>query len=417
MILKHDTATKPEPVSRREAIRIALAAQGFAGIRRAGARAAPHLTRVLNRTRLLQIDSVNVLMRAHYLPLYSRLGPYDPALLDDAAWGRRRGLFEYWAHEASLLPMALQPYLRWRMARAARGEGIYNGLARMARERPDFVASVLREVEARGQVGAGELERANRLEPIGRKGSGWWGWSETKIALEYLFWAGRVATATRRGFERIYALPERVYPNAILAAPTPEEPEAQRHLLALSSQALGVATESDLRDYFRLDVKDARARIGELLEDRRLIPAAVEGWRQPAYLAPDTILPRAVTAHALLSPFDPLVWERDRTERLFAFRYRLEIYTPAHKREHGYYVLPFLMGERITARVDLKADRPARVLRVLAAHLEPEENAGKVALALSEELRLMAGWLGLDRVMVEPKGDLAAKLTESCRVG
>ncbi len=403
--------TKPERISRREAVRIALAAQGFAGARRTGKRGAAHLNRVLDRTGMLQIDSVNVLMRAHYLPAYSRLGAYDPALLDEAAWGGRRALFEYWAHEASLLPLALQPDLRWRMARAERLEGLYGGYVRFAREKTAFVEDVLREVENRGHVTAADLDRANH------KGGGWWAWTDTKIALEFLFRAGRVATATRRGFERVYDLPERVYPPAILAKPTPDEADAQRRLISLSARALGVATESDLRDYFRLDLRDARARIGELVEDKRLVAVSVEGWRQPAFLDPEAAMPGAVTAHALLSPFDPLVWERDRAERLFDFRYRLEIYTPAHKREHGYYVLPFLMGERIAARVDLKADRPARVLRVLAAHLEPGAKAAKVADALSEELRLMAGWLGLERIVVEPKGDLAAKLTESCRVG
>jgi uncharacterized protein YcaQ len=397
--------TRSEAISRREAVRIALAAQGFSGARRMGGRGVAHLNRVLDRTHLLQIDSVNVLMRAHYLPLYSRLGPYDPGLLDEAAWGKRRGLFEYWAHEASLLPLTHHPYLRWRMARAERGEGIYGRIAKLARERPEFVAAILREIERRGPTAAGDLDRANH------KDSSWWGWTDTKIALEYLFWAGRVAVATRRGFERVYDLTERVLPAAILELPTPDEPDAQRRLVALAAGGLGVATEADLRDYFRLDLKDAKARIAELTEDRRLIPVAVEGWRQPGYLDPEAAMPGKVTAHALLSPFDPLVWERARTERLFGFRYRLEIYTPAHKREHGYYVLPFLMGERIAARVDLKADRAAGVLRVLAAHLEPGVKAAKVAPPLFDELRLMAGWLGLERVVVEPKGNLAGDLS------
>jgi uncharacterized protein YcaQ len=404
MISQTDMETGRTAISRREAVRIALAAQGFAGGRRGGDRRAAHLTGVIDRTQLLQIDSVNVLMRAHYLPLYSRLGPYDPSLLDRAAWGRPRRLFEYWAHEASLLPLALHPVLRWRMARAERFQGIYAGLAKIARERPDFVASVRREVETGGPVAAGDLDRANR------RGGSWWAWTDTKIALEYLFWAGQIAVATRRGFERVYDLPERVYPADILAIPTPSEADAQRHLVALSARALGIATESDLRDYFRLDVADAKARIAELVEARQLVPVAVEGWKQPAYLDPAASIPRSVTAHALLSPFDPLIWERARTERLFGFRYRLEIYTPAHKREHGYYVLPFLMGETLAARVDLKADRGGRTLRVVAAHLEAGSSAGKVAPALLDELRLMAGWLGLERIVVDPKGDLAALL-------
>jgi uncharacterized protein YcaQ len=397
-----------DSLSRREAARIALAAQGLSRARRAGAKTSAHLRQVIERQGLLQMDSVNVLMRAHYLPLYSRLGPYDPALLDRAAWGgKRRTLFEYWAHEASLLPLALHPCLRWRMARAERFEAAWGGVKRLARERPEFVRDVLREVENRGPVAAGDLDRANH------RGSSWWGWTDTKIALEYLFWSGRITAATRNGFERAYDLTERVLPAAILDLPTPSEADAQRRLVALSARALGVATEADLRDYFRLDVKDGKARVAELVEDRRLVPVTVEGWRQPAYLDPEAASPRSATAQALLSPFDPLVWYRDRAERLFDFRYRIEIYTPAHKREHGYYVLPFLMGERMAARVDLKAERKAGVLRVAAAHLESGCDAAKVAPALAAELRLMADWLGLERIAVDQKGDLAEALAAS----
>jgi uncharacterized protein YcaQ len=392
-------------LTRREAARIALAAQGFNRARRPGEKKRRHLDDTVGRTGLLQIDSVNVLMRAHYLPLFSRLGAYDPALLDSAAWGKRRTLFEYWGHEASLMPLALQPYMRWRMARAERTEGIYQGIGRLARERPDFVEAVYREVADRGPVAAGDIDRANH------KGSSWWGWTDTKIALEYLFWAGRITTATRRGFERLYDLTERVIPAAVQAVPTPSEADAQRHLVAFAARALGVATESDLRDYFRLDVADARARIAELVEAKALVPVAVEGWRQAAYLDPGAAIPRRVAPRALVSPFDPLVWERGRAERLFDFRYRLEIYTPAHKREYGYYVLPFLLGEKLAARVDLKAERKARVLRVAAAHLESRADPERTAAALAEELKAMAGWLGLDRVAVDPKGDLAPALT------
>jgi uncharacterized protein YcaQ len=397
-------STKPETLSRRDAVRIALAAQGVAGARRVGNRTGMHLVQVLSRTHLLQIDSVNVLTRAHYMPFYSRLGAYDPGLLDAAAWGKRRGLFEYWAHEASLLPLSLHPYLRWRMARAERGQGVYGRIAELARDRPEFITAIFREIEIGGPRAAGDLDRANH------KGSRWWGWTDTKIALEYLFWAGRITVATRRGFERVYDLTERVLPTAILAAPTPPEPDARRHLILLAAQALGVATESDLRDYFRLDIKDGRALIAELAEDGQLIPVTVEEWGRPAYLHPEAAIPGMVTAHALLSPFDPLVWTRERTERLFGFRYRLEIYTPAHKRQHGYYVLPFLTGETLAARVDLKADRRARVLRVAAAHLEMGSTASKVAPALIAELLLMARWLGLETIAVEPTGDLAGDL-------
>jgi uncharacterized protein YcaQ len=392
-------------ISRREATRIALAAQGLNRARRTGAKTRSHVRQVVDRIGLLQMDSVNVLARAHYMPLFSRLGAYDPAALDTAAWERRgRSFFEYWAHEASLLPMSLQPFMRWRMARAERLEGIYGGIARIVREKPDFVETIYREVEQRGPVAASDLDRSTH------KGSSWWGWTETKIALEYLFWAGRITTATRRGFERAYDLTERVIPCTIHALPTPGEADAQRHLIAVAARALGIATEPDLRDYFRLDPADSKARVAELVEAGQLVTVTVEGWRNPAYLDPEAARPTRVAARALISPFDPLIWERDRTERLFGFRYRIEIYTPAHKREFGYYVLPFLLGDRLVGRVDLKADRKAGVLRVAAAHLEDHAHAGRTAEALAEELRQMAGWLNLGDVAVEPRGALAATL-------
>jgi uncharacterized protein YcaQ len=364
------------------------------------------LGRVVDGLGLLQIDSVNVLARAHYLPLFSRLGPYPTSLLERAAWGRRseRRLFEYWGHEASLLPLALQPLLRWRMARAARGEGIYRSIALFARERADFIAAVRREVETRGPLTASELGEG------GRGKGAWWGWSDGKRALEYLFWSGAVTTATRRNFERVYDVPERVLPPAIAAAPTPPEGEAIRALLLIAARALGLATAGDLRDYFRLHPADAHPRLAELVAEGALLPVAVEGWKQPAYLDPAARRPRRVAARALVSPFDPLVWERARTERLFQFRYRIEIYTPAHKREHGYYVLPFLLGDRLVTRVDLKADRPEGRLRVRAAHAEPGVDAAQVAAALAEELALMARWLGLGDIVCERRGDLAAAL-------
>lgn len=395
-----------DTLSLRDARRIAIAAQGF-GPSPDGATPveARHARRTIDRLGLVQIDSVNVLVRSHYLPLFSRLGAYEPALLDRLAYGgKRRALFEYWGHEASLIPVDQQPLFRWRMARAERGEGTYGELARFAAERRPYLASVLAEVERRGPMGASELTEA------GRGAGGWWGWSDGKRALEFLFWAGLVTTAGRRGFERLYDLPERVLPAAILATPTPDEAEAQRALLRIAARAHGVATERDLRDYHRLDAADARLRIPELVESGDLLPVTVEGWAQPAYLAPDARRPRKSAARALLSPFDSLIWERQRTERLFGVRVRLEIYTPAHKREHGYYVLPFLMDERIAARVDLKADRKAGALLVQAAHAEPGAPPGAVAEALAAELRRLAGWLGLERVTVIGAGDLAPTL-------
>jgi uncharacterized protein len=392
-------------LSATEARRIALAAQGFAQSRPATPPTRRALARVFDRIALAQIDSVNVLVRAHYLPLFSRLGSYPPELLDEAAYGsaRRRTLFEYWGHEASLLPLRLHPLLRWRMERARHGEGCYRRIAEIARARPRFVEEIFDTIAQRGAATASSFEDG--------KGRGaWWGWSDVKIALEYLFWCGRVTTARRKGFERVYDLPERVLPRAVIAAPTPTEPDAQRELVRIAARALGIATEADLRDYFRLDTADAKLRIAELVEADELVPVRVERWSAQAYLDPGARLPRRVEACALLSPFDSLVWHRSRAERLFGFRYRLEIYTPAHKREHGYYVLPFLLGERLAARIDLKADRGAMVLRVPAAYAEPEIPAADVAAPLETELTLVARWLGLARIEIGGRGDLSKAL-------
>jgi uncharacterized protein YcaQ len=343
----------------------------------------------------LQIDSVNVLVRAHYMPLFSRLGDYDRALLDRAAYHRsHRRVFEYWGHEASLIRLDLHPLFRWRMARAARGEGIYSGTAKFGREKRTFIEAVRREIETRGALSAGELSDG------GKSTASWWGWSDGKRALEWLFWAGEVTTAARRGFERVYDLPERVLPAEIIAAPTPTAEEAQRELLRLASRSLGIATERCLRDYFRLDAAETKLRLAELVESGDLMPVAVEGWSAPAFLDPGARLPRRVEARALVSPFDPIVWERTRTERLFDFRYRIEIYTPAEKREFGYYCLPFLLGERIVARLDLKADRVAGRLVVHSIHLEDAVSPEEVAPHLAEELRLLASWLDLTDIAV-----------------
>jgi uncharacterized protein len=396
-----------ETLSLSEARRLALAAQGFAAPRMGDA--APDWRRLragVRRLGLLQIDSVNVLARAHYLPLFSRFGPYDRALLDAKAYRRDpAALFEYWGHEASLLPVETQPLLRWRMARAERLDGVYGRIGRLVRARPGFVDAVLAEVMARGPVRAAEFGARPR-------GAGsWWGWHDGKIALEYLFWAGKVAIAARQGgFERLYDLPERVLPRAVLEQPTPAEAEAQQGLIRIAARALGVATAGDLRDYFRLRPKEAAPAIAALVEAGALVPVAVEGWRQPAYMDAGARIPRQIAASALLSPFDPMVWERARAERLFDFRYRLEIYTPVEKRLHGYYVLPFLFGDRIAARVDLKAERARSELVVHAAHVEPGTDRRDVASALIGELRLLAAWLGLDRLSLGRRGAFAAEL-------
>jgi uncharacterized protein YcaQ len=399
--------TSPQRLTAAQARRIALAAQGFADPQPAGAPTRRHLARVFDRVGLIQMDSVNVVVRSHYLPLYARLGPYAPALLEDAAWGRKRLLFEYWGHEASLMPLAMHPLLRWRMAEARDGKGVWPGLRRLYQEHGPFIEQVAKEIERRGPISAGDLESGGKAK------GGWWGWSDGKRALEWLFWTGRVTTATRKGFQRFYDLTERVLPREIADAPTPEPADAQRALVRIAARAMGVATEGDLRDYFRMGVEETRARIAELVEAGELIPAEVEGSGRPAYLDPQAARPRKVAAHALLSPFDSLVWRRERTERLFDFRYRLEIYTPAHKREHGYYVLPFLQGEAITARLGLKSGRKASELLVQSAHAQPGHRLGDIAEPLRAELRRLATWLGLERVRIVGDEPLAEALAES----
>jgi uncharacterized protein YcaQ len=289
------------------------------------------------------------------------------------------------------------------MERAA--DDAWGGMRRIQRERPDLVSRVLEDIRAQGPIAASRIADEERPKPAGP----WWDWSDVKRAVEFLFWSGQVTSARRRGFERLYDVPERVLPAEVLATPTPPIEDAQRELVRTAASALGVATERDLRDYFRLPVAEARARVAELAEAGELLPVAVEGWREPAYLHAGARIPRSASAAALVGPFDPLIWERPRVERLFGMRYRIEIYVPAPKRVHGYYVLPFLLGDTLVARVDLKADRQAGVLRVQAAHAEPGA-PGHTADALRAELETMAGWLDLDGVAIEPVGDLAGRL-------
>jgi uncharacterized protein YcaQ len=392
-----------ETLSAQDARRIALAAQGF-GRPRPRQPARHHLLSTIASLGVVQIDSVNVVSRSHYLPFFSRLGVYDRTLLEDLAWGRKPALAEYWAHEASLTPLATHPLLRWRMQDARDGVGVWKNVAKFLQTHADFIDQALAAVEQRGPMAASDLD-------LGAKGpGGWWGWSEGKRAMECLFWTGRLTTATRRGaFERVYDLPERVLPKAVHDAPTPDRAEACQALLKIAAAAMGVATERDLRDYFRLGVNDAREGVAALTGEGALTPVTVAGWDQPAYLWPAARRPKAIRATALLSPFDNLIWFRERTERLFDVRVRLEIYTPAHKRTHGYYVLPFLQNEAITARVDLKADRKAGRLLVLAAHGEPLADS-RTPTALAGELTLMARWLGLEGVEVHAVGDLAPAL-------
>jgi uncharacterized protein len=407
----------PQRLTAAAARRIALAAQGFATPRPAGRIDARHIRKVVSTLGLLQLDSVNVFCRSHYMPVFSRLGPYPRDLLDrmaahspspagarSIARPGRRALFEYWAHEASLLPLEIHPLLRWRMA--SWNTEAWGGIAAIARDNPGLVEEVLQLVTAKGPIRAAQTG----IERPARQPGQMWNWHDGKIALEYLFFAGQVSAAGRVNFERLYDLTQRVLPDDVLAAKTPAEPDAQRELVRIAARALGVATEPDLGDYFRLPRAASKARVAELAASGELLPVAVDGWSAPAYLWTAARRPRRVQARALLSPFDSLIWFRERTERIFGFRYRIEIYTPALKRVHGYYVLPFLLGESLVARVDLKSDRQAGMLRVQSAFAEPGTDRAHVAAELAAELRLTAAWLGLDGVIAAPRGDLAAEL-------
>lgn len=390
-------------LSTAQARRVAIAAQGLDRSRPATVNLGT-VDRTIQRLGVLQIDSVNVLQRAHYLPLYSRLGAYPPALLDRATGRAPRRAVEYWAHVAAFIPVDLWPVFGDRMRRYRDDghpwwgptNGPHHGQAHeiLARVR-DSGPSTARQLDD-GQV---------------RSRENWgWNWSETKRALEYLFLAGELAVAGRTSqFERIYDIPERVLPPAVLDGTTWSASAAHLELVRRASRALGIASANCLADYYRLRVADAKEAIEVLVESGELLPARVVGWNRPTYLHAEARLPRKATARALLAPFDPLIWERDRTESIFGFRYRIGIYTPAAKREHGYYVLPFLLGDRLVARVDLKADRNTSTLRVLAAYTEADASS-ETAEQLALELAAMADWLGLENVQVEPRGDLASAL-------
>lgn len=347
------------------------------------------------------------------MPLFSRLGPYPTGLLDEltahTSGPVRREMFEYWGHMASLMPMRLYPLFRWRMDRAHRES--WGGMQRLARERPDFVEQVRLMVADQGPIRSGQT---GAKAPVRRPGE-MWNWHDGKVALEYLFWSGAVTAARRVNFERHYDVPERVIPVGVVDAPPVALEDAQRELTRIAARAYGVATEPDLRDYWRLPHSDSKQRVAELVEAGELEPVRVEGWSAPAYLCPQARQPRRVTARALLSPFDPLVWFRERTQRVFGFEYRIEIYVPAPQRHYGYYVLPFLLGEDLVARVDLKSDRADGVLRVQSSWVEPGPDPGYVATELAAELAVTAKWLGLSGVEVTPRGDLAGELAAVVR--
>jgi uncharacterized protein YcaQ len=381
---------------------MALAAQGFSRARPEGRIDRRHLRRVFDDVGIIQIDSVNVLVRSQELPLFARLGNHPRSLIPDAT--RDGELFEYWCHEASHLPVEIQPLMRWRMEQARSGE-MWGGLVRAAKNNPALLNEIRDRVNNDGPIVAGDVK--TRTAP---KGS-WWDWDTGKALLEYLFWAGEI-TARRRpnDFARVYhSLPDAL-PLHIVNAATPTEDESRRALLLRAARSLGVATASDLADYHRQTPTRIKSLLAGLVEEGELECVRVESWKQPAYKLPDAQMPRTVQARALLSPFDSLVWCRPRIERLFDFRYRIEIYTPAPKRVFGYYVLPFLLGDSLVARVDLKADRQSGVLRVQGAFSEANVDIAHVVSELHDELRLMAEWLGLAELHVADNGDLARPL-------
>jgi uncharacterized protein len=391
-----------ERISNAQARRIALAAQGFDRPRPTGRVDRRHGRRLFDDMGLIQVDSVNVLVRSQELPVFARVGSHDRDLIPSMI--RNDELFEFWGHEASLIPVAHHHLFRWRMERG-RTES-WGGLQKLNKQRPGYIADVLEEIRTRGPMTVSEL-----ASPGAKRSESWWGWSDGKMAVEFLFWTGAI-TARRRphNFEREYGMPEEFIPGDVLARATPIEDDARRELLVLAARHHGIATGRDLADYYRQKMPIARPLLADLVEDGQLLPVQVEGWSETAYLHPDARTPRRINARALLSPFDPVVWERSRAERLFGFRYRIEIYVPAAKRIHGYYVLPFLIGDELVARVDLKADRHAGELLVQGAFAEPGRPVDEVASELGAELAEMAAWLGLERVVVKRNGNLAQPL-------
>ena len=391
-----------------QARRVAVAAQGFHEAKPAGPVTRAHLKRLAARLQVLQLDSVSVAVRAHYAPVFSRLGPYDRDILDRAAWSHSarspRLLVEYWAHEAALMAVDDWPLLRWRMREYQHGRWGTEIVKKNAKLADDVVDAVA----ALGPSTAGQIEAHLDSSPRGRKGP-WWDRSDTKWVAEALWSAGVLTTATRVGFARHYDLTERVLPAEVIDREV-DEGEAVRELTLRAATALGVGTEADLRDYFRLGARQVKPAIADLVASGALEQVEVDGWSAPAYLRAGQVVPRRDRGTALVCPFDPLIFFRPRVERLFGFHYRIEIYTPGPKRQYGYYVWPFLLDGDLVGRVDLKADRANSTLNVVGAFTEGGRDRSHVATALAGELRSMANWLALGDVSVAERGDLASAL-------
>jgi len=393
--------------------RVAVAAQGFAEPKPTGPVTRAHLRRLLSRLQVLQLDSVSVAVRAHYAPVFSRLGPYDRTILERAAWSHSakapRLLVEYWAHEAALMAVDDWPLLRWRMREYEHGRWGREIVKKNGRLAEDIVATVTEL----GPSTAGQIEAHLEVEQRGRKGP-WWDRSDAKWVAEALWSSGMLTTSTRVGFARHYDLSERVLPPEVFARDV-DDAEAVRELVLRAAGALGVATEPDLRDYFRLNPKQSKPAVAALVASGELEEVEVDGWAAPAYLPAGQTVPRRDRGTALLCPFDPLIFFRPRVERMFGFHYRIEIYVPQPKRQFGYYVWPFLLDGRLVGRVDLKAERASGALNVVGAFTEPGQDAGYVASALAGELRTMASWLDLDDVTVGQRGDLVGALRKALR--
>ncbi len=382
-------------ISVKQARNLALSGQGFD---RDDSRPVTkrRIMKAIRQTNMLQVDSVNVLTRAHYMPIFSRLGIYDPAMLDELVWGtdRQRKLFEYWGHEASMIPVEDFQLYRWRMDDARNGKGVWGRISRMQSEQPELIDGILKRIDNEGALAASDLEQE------GESREKWWGWSDTKTAMEYLFWSGQVVARKRRGsFEREYDLPHRIIGDSA-HEPARDRQDAQCDLICKGIAAMGIATEADLRKYFRLPTADVKGCLARLVEEGRLLRADVEGWKQAGYLCPKVNPRSRAKPTCLMVPFDPVMWERDRIERIFGFNYRIEIYVPAEKRQFGYYVLPFMLNGEFVARVDLKSDRKAGVLLVQNAHIEDGQKQVDVAGPLMAELTRLAAFLGLGSVKV-----------------
>lgn len=401
-------AARPIEVSEREARSVAIAAQGLGPLGVATRPDRRHLRKAFRNMGVLQIDAVSAVARSHLLVLRSRVGgSHDDllGLLERTAY-KHRELAEYWCHEASYLPIQDWPLFRWRMRRAERGE-LWKGIREFAAENSGFISKVERQVAAAGPVSAGELQKRGR-------GSSWWGWSDSKIALEWLFWIGRLSVSKRDNFTRYYDLSERVLPPSAFEH-VPTENDAHLELLRRSAHHLGVASSEDLVDYHRLPKKEGKERVRELVENKELISVEVQGWDRPAYMAAAAKSGHVVSRSMLLSPFDPIVWFRPRAARLFGFEYRLEIYVPAGKRVHGYYVMPFLYENNLSARVDVRAEQKTKVLHVPGAYVESEGLTDVGVEALANELRSLAIWRGLEHVRVGQRGNLARRLRKALK--